>query len=115
MVNAECVFCSGGLGRASRLSDGEWDLGAGRGGEFWTGLRSAKQAGRVRTSEQLLQLHHEHNTRTPAVWQSQSTVVWEDCRAALLPLYSTHPASAMRVFLFLNTGYQGGQVPVSRK
>lgn len=73
VVNAECVsecvVCSGGLRRASRLPDGERDLGAGRGGEFRTGLRSAKQAGRVRTSDQLLQLHHEHNTRAPAVWQ----------------------------------------------
>lgn len=74
VVNAECVpecvVCSGGLRRASRLPDGERDLGAGRGGEFRTGLRSAKQAGRVCTSDQLLQLHHEHNTRAPAVWQS---------------------------------------------
>lgn len=52
------------------MPDGKWDLGAGWGGEFRTGLCSRKPARCVCQTEQLLKLHQKHNTRDPAVWPS---------------------------------------------
>lgn len=86
------------------MSDGEWDLGAGWGGEFWTGLRSCKPARCVCKTDQLLKLHQQHNTRHPSVWRSWSDLVWEDCRVDQLSVHSTDAASEIRIFEKWTTG-----------
>lgn len=68
-LNDSVFVFSGWFRRAPCLSD-KWDLGAGWGGEFWTGLCSVKQARCVCQTDQLHKLHPQHGTGHPAVWSS---------------------------------------------
>ena len=75
------------------MPDDKWDMGAGRGGQLWTGLCSPKSAGCVHQNDQLLELHPQHDIRDQAVRPSGSELVWEGCHRGQLPVLSTDPAS----------------------
>lgn len=93
-----CVVFPGWFRRASCLPNGKWDLGAGWGREFWTGLCSPKPARCVHQTDQLLKLHQRHDTRDQAVWASWSELVWEGCCVGQLFVHSADAASEINHF-----------------
>lgn len=65
-------FSTGGLWRTPGLPNGERDLGAGRGGEFWPGLCPCQPPRCLRQGVHLLQLHPKQHTRDPSVRTGRS-------------------------------------------
>ncbi|TNN03916.1 hypothetical protein fugu_000945 [Takifugu bimaculatus] len=83
--------------RTPRLPDGERDLGSSWSGELWRRLRSQEQTRRVRQTDHLHRLPHQHGTGAQAVWPSESELVWEKCIVGRLSVIVPHPTSEISI------------------